>query len=52
MKISWYEPVSSQKYENEYRTKNCTFTVSEVGDTCRPMVTAFNAIRENYSLVQ
>ena len=27
MKISSYEPVSSQKYENGYRTKICNFTV-------------------------
>ena len=27
MKISSYEPVSSQKYENGYRTKMCNFTV-------------------------
>ena len=27
-KISSYEPVSSQKYENGYRTKICNFTVS------------------------
>ena len=26
-KISSYEPVSSQKYENGYRTKICNFTV-------------------------
>ena len=26
MKISSHEPVSSQKYENEYRTKICDFT--------------------------
>ena len=28
-KISSYEPVSSQKYENRYRTKICNFTVCE-----------------------
>ena len=27
MKISSYQPVSSQKYENGYRTKICNFTV-------------------------
>ena len=27
-KISTYEPVSSRKYENRYRTKICNFTVS------------------------
>ena len=29
-KISSYEPVSSQKYENRYRRKICDFTVSPV----------------------
>ena len=28
-KISSYEPVSSQKYENWYRTKICNFAVLE-----------------------
>ena len=38
-KISTYEPVSSRKYENRYRTKICNFTVS-----------CLSAIRDNLLL--
>ena len=34
-KISSYEPVSSQKYENGYRTKSCNFTVLLVTEKSR-----------------
>ena len=44
-KISSYEPVSSQKYKNEYRTKICNFTVlfqekPEIMNKYRPLLTA------------
>ena len=38
-KISSYEPVSSQTYENGYRTKTCDFTVNNVQtDRLQPAV--------------